>query len=180
MSGATREKVPARGQGSLNYLRIVALHISGYSHAQIAEQLDITPETASRALNSPEGIALLNEAKRRMRENVFGRIEAEIVDLAEMSINNIRETVEAKFIPGSRGKIHQDTMGLKLLGIIGYNEEAMKERRGSSLTVSDELGKRLLKALEKSEESEQLHRGRDVTELASPAEEPETVGVSDE
>lgn len=163
-------RVPARGEGSLVYLRIVALHISGLSHGEIGEKLDLSIDTVKNALTSAEGQALITEAKRRMKENVFGRLEGEIVDLAEQSVKNLRETVEAKFVPGSRGKIHQDQMGLKLLGILGYSEGAMGEKATASMSVNNELGERLLKSLEKAEAAARLHAPRDITDLAVVSE----------
>lgn len=168
-----RMRVPARGEGSLYYLRIVALHISGHNHAEIAETLGVSENTVLNALSSAEGIALVQEAKRRMRENVFGRIEAELIDLANISVDNLRETVEAKFVPGSRGKIHQDQIGLKLLGVIGYTEESLGERKRGNLQVSKELGERLLGALDKANESQEVHGGRDVTDLAEAKKDAE-------
>lgn len=165
MASNSPVRVRTRGEGSLNYLRGVALHIAGHSNEEIAGILDCSTSTVRDMLNSPEGIALIAEAKRRVKDNVFGKIEAELVDLAVLSIDNIRDTVEANFTPGSRGKIHQDTIGLKLLGVLGYTEGAMGGNQQASLSVSDQLGERILKALEKADHAKELH-GRDVTTVS--------------
>jgi predicted transcriptional regulator len=165
--------VKSTGEGSLNYLRIVALHISGHSREVIAEQLGITPATVTNALKSREGQAILEDAKRRMRENVFGRLESEILVLAERGVQNIRQTMEANFALGSRGKIHQDQVSLKMLGIIGYTEDSMSERRKTAgAQLNDDLAKALLKAIDKADASAAVHGGRDITALAENGTRP--------
>jgi hypothetical protein len=165
MAAEQRRRHPVRGSGSINYLRVVALHISGLSNKEIAENLGCSTGMVGDALQSPEGLALITDAKRRIKENVFGRLEAELIDLADLSVNNLRRTVEATFAPGSRGKIHQDNVGLKLLGMFGYSEDALgDQRRKSDTQIDDALGRKLLSALEKANKNldgEDLKLGKD-------------------
>jgi len=136
--------------------QMVALHLAGYQTNRIAQVMEYSREHVGVILGDPRALKMIIEFRRRIREKTLGDIEDTIVDLAEISLKKIGDTVEAEFDAGSKGKEHQDKMGFKLLACLGYNGQNRKQEESRKLQMSSEMEGRLVAALEKTAEVDEL------------------------
>jgi len=132
---------------------MLAMHLAAYSNVRIAQVTGYSPEHVSVMLNDPRAEKAIFALRKRLRKKAIGDIEDRMVDLAERSLQNIAETVEHRYdenAVASKGKMHQDDVGFKLLACLGYNGKGAKETEPRRLTLSADQGERLVTALEKS------------------------------
>lgn len=142
---------------------VVSLHISGWSNLKIAEHFRITPVRVSQILCDPQAKALVRQANKTLRDKMKDDISDRLLTLAEGSVKNLEETIEASFLVGSDSKEHQDNVSLKILRGTGFligdkQEDASKTKN----PLTETLAERLITALENSNEAERLNRSADV------------------
>ena len=80
---------------------IIQLAFNGYKRNEIAEQLDIAPQTVSNVLNSPLGKAYLNGLSDKIKETTID-VRRELVSMNKDALNTLKELLTPKAkIPAS-------------------------------------------------------------------------------
>lgn len=152
--GADGSKLPVLQNWSPRHDLAVALHLSGKKGVEIAKALDWTPEHVSLVLRQPQAKAMIERAQRRLRETSQEMITEKLLELSEQATERLAETIEQKFILGSKGKHHQDSMSIKILqgtGFLTGKKEGDQEEATDRVTAT--LVERLTASLEKAAEA---------------------------
>jgi len=140
---------------------VVILHLNGWDNKAIAQYMKCSEVRVSQILNDPQAQAIIRSTMERVKENLGDDISDRLLKLTEKSVERIEETMQAKFVPGTDPKKHQDNVALKLLSgkgfLSGESEEAEKKDREIPISLLE----RFTDALEKSNEAKLLHSGED-------------------
>lgn len=138
---------------------VVILHLNGWGNDEIAKHLRITPVRVAQILQDPQAMILKAAVMKRVRENLSGDITDRLLELTELSVEKIAETLEATFVLGTDPKKHQDNVALQIVKGKGFlsGAEVPAETRDPQIPVS--LLERFTAAMEKSNEAKRLHSG---------------------
>lgn len=140
--------------------RMVLLRFMGKGNDEIQKILaqsgiEYTTQQICNVLNDPQSAEILAELKLRLRNNLLGEVESDLIEAARLGAKRIRETMEIE-VPNRTNSVafvrHQDNLGAKLLERLGYfgdEEEAEGKSRGVAVPV--ETSERLTRALELSD-----------------------------
>lgn len=149
---------------------VVHLHCCTWPNEKIADKLEITPQRVSQILSDPKAQAIIKAVIMRQRDMMMGEVGDGLLALAHKGIKRIAETIDEDTEVGTRAKVHQDRMSLELVKLVSTNKEEEKKER----SLSESLAKRLVAALEKTNEVDEYH-GRVVEGEVEIEEEEELI-----
>ena len=138
---------------------IVQLSIANWSNGDIAEKYDLTPTRISQILNDPRAKKTKDLIIARIRERAEQNIEDSLVSMVETGVRQLRRTIDYEFDLGTDAKKHQDNVILSLTKPYLAGLEARVTPSAPLEDVSPKLFERMVSALEKGNEAEELHGG---------------------
>ena len=141
------------------YDKIVFLKLQGWTHAQIADEVNLSISRVNIVLNSRPGKERMELWRSRLEERTMLTIEEDLMSLGKRAVKNIAETINADVGMKSRAKKHQDSVSFEVLARIGFNKTEKKPvDPGSGLGgLRPDLQERIAEALEKSEEATRIY-----------------------
>lgn len=152
---------------------MLLLHMAGRTNVEIGEILGVTETRVSQVLRSDWAKKRIEHLRENVQANLMGSIDAQLVELAHRSIENIRKTVEAPISYLHPMKKHQDKLGMELLQGVGFLKSADRDDSGR-LSFGEDAAARLSRAIERA------NFIRAKREVEPEVEEQETVLVDEE
>lgn len=116
---------------------VLSLHLRGMRHKEIAEEVGFTESYVSGIINSDQGQIRIRETLKRIRASLAEDLVQQVRELAPLAIKRVRETLDDVCELGSKAKMHQDNVALKILKDSHFWGEGDKDTE--SLTAHPEL-----------------------------------------
>lgn len=130
----------------------------------IAEAVNLTPGRVSQILNDPYAQERIREIKQRIRMNLMENVEGRLTRLADNALSRIEHSVNREDLDlflHPEIKKHQDRLSFDILtklGVLGRAEDADGDKGKGQKELTEPLMKKLMYALEKSNEAEEIRR----------------------
>ena len=154
------------------YDEVILLHVAGYKNIEIADLVNLTPVRVSQIITSPKAQKAVGQLQTRQFKRIRQNIESKLELLGEEAIENIGQTVQADFDPGSSEKKHQDDVSFDVLALLGYTKKKETGDRGG-IRLSPEASDRIASAIEESDQVKRMWEAAEDGE-AEVIEEEET------
>lgn len=133
------------------------------NQTQIAELVNLTPGRVCQILADPYAVQRIAEVKNQIRLNMLANVESRLTNLSDHALRNLEHTIERKdldLVLHPAEKKHQDRLSLDVLSMTGLLGPAGGKdgEKNKDKAPNEVLMKRLLYAIEKSNEAEEIQR----------------------
>lgn len=131
---------------------------------QIAEIVNLSPGRVSQILNDPYAVKRIKEVRDKIRVSILENVDLRLTRLGDQALQNLEHTLNRKdldLVLHTDQKKHQDNLSFNVLtklGMIG-KEDGDKDKDSGNKELTAPLMKKVLYALEKSNEADEIRRG---------------------
>lgn len=150
---------------------IVNLHLAMKSHKEISAIIGDTEQRVCQVLKDPTARKLIERFRERVLEQVSESIEEELVVVAKKALKNVHETIGIEgLVHGTDFKKHQDRLSFDVLKGVGFLPGDREGQGDKTPSLSESLSKKLVAALERSNELEEEKREEREIEVGEDVE----------
>lgn len=161
-NGEGKPKVPIKKWSSKHemivYMRVVGM----LGVEEIAKRLKLTTTWVAQVLRDPQAVELERQLRLGIRKNIQENAEIKVAQLGIEALERLAHTIERKdldLVLNTEEKKHQDRLSLDFIKETGLIADVDRPERGrENKNLTESLAARLINALEKSNEAEEIRR----------------------